>query len=93
MKDDTRQIDEDYKEALKDLSEQENVEVYKGLVGVYIDESLISYIDGAHGRLFYRGYPIRTLVKKSTFEEVSYLLIYGRLPNQSELDDHKTLKG
>ncbi|MBD3254336.1 MAG: citrate synthase [Candidatus Lokiarchaeota archaeon] len=91
MKGDTRQIGEDYKEAHSDLSHLKYVEVHKGLVGVYIDETLISYIDGINGKLFYRGYPIRELVECSTFEEVSYLLIYGRLPSKSELENHKDL--
>ena len=52
---------------------------------------MISYIDGINGRLFYRGYPISTLVENSSFEEVSYLLIYGKLPSKSELQEHKDL--
>ena len=84
MRGDTRQIREDYKD-------EQEIPIYKGLVGVYIDESLISYIDGEKGKLFYRGYPLETLVNNSSFEEVSYLLIYGRLPTPSELNAHKDL--
>jgi len=65
----------------------DDVYIHKGLVGVYIDESLISYIDGENGELFYRGYALRDLVEKSTFEEVSYLLIYGQLPTKTQLED------
>jgi citrate synthase len=45
----------------------------------------ITYIDGDAGILRYRGYPIEELADKSTFAEVSYLLIYGELPSPDEL--------
>ncbi len=48
--------------------------------------SAITYIDGDDGILRYRGYPIDQLAESSTFLEVSYLLIYGELPTQAELD-------
>jgi len=47
--------------------------------------SQITYIDGDAGILRYRGYPIEELAEKSTFAEVSYLLIYGELPTPDEL--------
>ncbi|HST46363.1 citrate synthase [Jatrophihabitans sp.] len=47
--------------------------------------SQITYIDGDAGILRYRGYPIEELAEKSTFAEVSYLLIYGELPSPDEL--------
>ncbi|KAM7255304.1 hypothetical protein ACFE04_020545 [Oxalis oulophora] len=47
--------------------------------------SSISYIDGDEGILRYRGYPIEDLAHSSTFLEVSYLLIYGGLPSQTQL--------
>jgi citrate synthase len=50
-------------------------------------ESRITYIDGDRGILNYRGYPIEELAEKSTFVETAYLLIYGELPNQKQLDD------
>jgi citrate synthase len=50
-------------------------------------KSAITYIDGEAGILRYRGYPIEQLAEKSTFLEVSYLLIYGELPTQAQLDD------
>jgi citrate synthase len=49
--------------------------------------SAITYIDGDAGILRYRGYPIDQLAEQSTFLETSYLLIYGELPNQRELED------
>jgi citrate synthase len=48
--------------------------------------SAITYIDGDAGILRYRGYPIEQLAKGSTFLEVSYLLIYGELPTQADLE-------
>ncbi len=50
-------------------------------------ESSITFIDGIEGQLLYRGYSIEELANKSNFLEVSYLLLYGNLPNQEELDD------
>jgi citrate synthase len=49
--------------------------------------SEITYIDGDAGILRYRGYPIDQLAESSTFLETSYLLIYGELPTQDQLDD------
>ena len=48
--------------------------------------SEITFIDGDEGILEYRGYPIDQLAERSTFLEVSYLLIHGELPTQSEYD-------
>jgi citrate synthase len=49
-------------------------------------KSKITWIDGPNGILNYRGYPIEQLAKKSTFLEVSYLLIYGELPTTQQLN-------
>lgn len=57
-----------------------------GLAGIPAVESSISYIDGQAGILEYRGIPIEDLAEHSTFEETAYLLLYGTLPNQGELD-------
>ena len=46
--------------------------------------SAITFIDGEQGILRYRGIPIEEL-EEARFTEVAYLLIYGRLPNQTEL--------
>ena len=48
--------------------------------------SAITFIDGDHGVLEYRGYPIEELADKSTFLETAYLLINGELPTGQELD-------
>jgi citrate synthase len=47
--------------------------------------SAITFIDGDVGILRYRGYPIEDLAEKSSFLEVSYLLIYGELPTEAQL--------
>ena len=52
-------------------------------------ESAITFIDGEKGILRYRGYPIEQIAASSRFSEVSYLLVYGRLPNQKEYDDFR----
>ncbi len=48
--------------------------------------SSITYIDGDAGILEYRGYPIEQLAENSTYLEVAYLLVYGELPTQQQLD-------
>ncbi len=57
----------------------------KGLEGVIAAESEICLINGAEGKLYYRGYSIEDLAKSSTFEEITYLLLYEKLPTESEL--------
>ena len=61
-------------------------ELKKGLEGVLVAESSLSFIDGEAGRLVYRGYDIEDLAHEATFEEVVYLLWNGELPTRSELD-------
>ena len=51
--------------------------------------SEITFINGEEGVLRYRGYPIEELAEKASFEEVIYLLVWGKLPNRSELDEMK----
>ncbi|MEZ0351878.1 citrate synthase [Mycobacterium sp. pR1184] len=58
-----------------------------GFVNTSACKSAITYIDGDAGILRYRGYPIDQLAEKSTFLEVSYLLIYGELPTTDQLAD------
>lgn len=59
----------------------------RGLEGVIALETELSFIDGAAGELIYRGYDILDLARNTTFEEVTYLLWNGKLPNQAELDE------
>ncbi len=56
-----------------------------GLAGIPVAESAVSSIDGQLGKLSYRGIDIEVLAEKSSFEETSFLLIYGRLPTADEL--------
>jgi citrate synthase len=62
-----------------------NVVAPKGLEGIVATSSSICFIDGDAGVLSYRGIDIHELAQRSTFEETSYLLWFGRLPNTSEL--------
>ncbi|EWT07702.1 hypothetical protein N864_01170 [Intrasporangium chromatireducens Q5-1] len=56
-----------------------------GFVNTAACKSDITFIDGDQGILRYRGYPIDQLAQQSTFVEVAYLLIYGKLPSSDEL--------
>ncbi len=62
------------------------MDVVPGLEGIPAAESAISFIDGEKGVLEYRGIPIEELAEKSTFLEVSYLLVFGKLPTREELE-------
>jgi len=53
-------------------------------------QSAVTFLDGEQGILRYRGIPIEQLAENSTFVEVSYLLIYGRLPTKKELETFTT---
>ena len=57
-----------------------------GLAGIVAGETHISAAGGAHN-LEYRGYSIYDLAENCVFEEVAYLIVYGSLPTQSQLDD------
>ena len=57
-----------------------------GLRGVTVADTKVSFIDGEKGVLIYRGYRIEELAEKSTFMEVSHLLLNGTLPTKSELE-------
>ncbi len=59
--------------------------ISRGLEGIYIGESAICKVDGTAGKLYYRGYPIEEIAEHSSFEEASYLVLYGRLPTAAEL--------
>ena len=60
-----------------------------GLEGIVAATTALSKIEGMEGRLIYRGYDIHDLARAASFEEVAYLLWYGRLPNEAQL---KSLK-
>ncbi|MGH7490720.1 MAG: citrate/2-methylcitrate synthase, partial [bacterium] len=64
---------------------RDSVQVHRGLAGVAFDRSETTLIDGQGGMLLYRGYSIHDLAEQSSFEETSYLLLYGELPTRAEL--------
>jgi citrate synthase len=58
----------------------------RGLEGVVAAETRLCDLDGASGRLAYRGYDIADLARQATFEQVTYLLLHGDLPRAAQLD-------
>jgi citrate synthase len=60
-----------------------------GLRGVVIADTRICEVDGANGRLIYRGYLVQDLAENASFEEVAFLLLYEKLPDKSELAEFK----
>lgn len=74
--------------AIKTGSEDFGLMAYDpGFMNTAACKSRITYIDGDQGILRYRGYPIEQLAEKSSFLEVAYLLYFGELPTQSQLDE------
>ncbi|RKZ01475.1 MAG: citrate synthase [Candidatus Hydrothermota bacterium] len=69
--------------------EEFQVPFSRGLEGVPVAITAISHIDGKQGNLIYRGFPIEVLAQFSTFEETTYLLWFGDLPNKDELENFK----
>jgi citrate synthase len=63
--------------------------VDRGLEGVVVGSTELSNVEGAIGRLTYRGYDIDDLAPNATFEEIVHLLLYGQLPNRHQLDELK----
>jgi len=59
----------------------------RGLDGIVVANTELSLVDGQVGHLAIRGYDVEELAGRATFEEVAYLLWYGALPNQSQLDE------
>src|SRR5512135_2689465 len=62
-----------------------------GLDGIVAAITSISNINPMQGDMVYRGYDIRALVKRSTYEEVAFLLLYGRLPRVDEFERFFTI--
>lgn len=62
-----------------------------GLRGARVASTKISNVDGALGKLIYRGYLVGDLAQKASFEEVVFLLLYETLPNREELAQFKGL--
>ncbi|TLS68631.1 citrate synthase [Mariprofundus erugo] len=64
----------------------DNIACYSpGLAGIPVAESSVSSVDGKRGYLEYRGIDIEQLAEQSSFEETSYLLLYGELPTAEQL--------
>ena len=61
-----------------------------GLAGVVAGHTAVATVGKEGKGLTYRGYSINDLAEHASFEEVAYLLIYGRLPKQADLDEYKT---
>ena len=68
------------------MAKDSQVELKKGFRDVYFDRTTTSLIVGKPGKLLYRGYNVDDLAEHSTFEETSYLLLYGALPTSAQLD-------
>ena len=64
-------------------------QVVSGLEGVLAFESAIAYIDGSVPELTIRGYQIRDIASKLSFEKTAFLLWYDRLPSDAELGDFR----
>ncbi len=78
---------EDAIDISKIRSETGLITLDKGYKNTGATTSKITYLDGEKGVLRHRGYSIEELASKSSFTEVCYLLIYGELPTQSQLDN------
>ncbi|HKO30279.1 MAG TPA: citrate/2-methylcitrate synthase [Nitrospiraceae bacterium] len=61
-----------------------------GLDGVLAGETVLCQVDEGKGGLRYRGYAVSELAENATFEEVAYLLLFGKLPSRKELKDFST---
>lgn len=61
-----------------------------GLRGVVVASTNISKVDGAAGKLIYRGFLVKDLAENTTYEEVVFLLLYEKLPDRDELAAFKS---
>lgn len=62
-----------------------------GFMSTAACQSKITYIDGDKGELLYRGYPIEQLAEKAGYLEVCYLLLFGELPNKTQLENFEDI--
>ncbi|MFC2061534.1 citrate/2-methylcitrate synthase [Elusimicrobiota bacterium] len=62
-------------------------EIGKGLEGAIALNTLVGYVNGIEGKLYYRGISIEDLVENSSYEETAYLLLFGKLPKKEELEE------
>jgi citrate synthase len=68
----------------------ETIPYVPGLAGVPAVRSSVCFVDGEHGRLQYRGYPVEILADRCSYEEVAYLLLFGDLPTEGDLAAFKS---
>jgi citrate synthase len=59
--------------------------IHNGLEGIIASETELSMVDGLAGELVIAGFPVAELAMNATFEETTFLLWYGRLPDEREL--------
>ena len=77
---------------IRKLYAKANVFTYDpGFTSTASCNSTITFIDGAAGELLHRGYPIDQLASKSHYLEVCFLLLYGHLPESTELETFENL--
>ena len=64
-------------------------DIKKGLLGIVVDETTVSQVMPEINSLTYRGYAVQDLCEKCVFEEVAYLVLNGKLPNETQLNKFK----
>lgn len=67
----------------------EATEIKKGLAGVTVDYTAVSKVNPETNSLLYRGYPVQELAATQPFEAVAYLLWYGELPTDEQLESFR----
>ena len=72
---------------MSNQAEAMTTQVARGLEGIVAAATHISEVDGENGRLTLRGYDVNELSGRVTFEEVAYLLWYGKLPSRAEYNE------
>ena len=60
-------------------------EIKKGLLGIIVDETMVSQVMPEINSLTYRGYTVQELCDKCSFDEVAYLILKAELPNKKQL--------
>ena len=64
-------------------------DIKKGLLGIVVDETIVSQVMPDINSLTYRGYAVQDLCEKCIFEEVAYLILNKKLPNKTQLKKFK----